>query len=97
MVKGEIKLDTAKWLCFSIPYSKGWQAYVDGEKTRLHRANIQYMALQLKAGRHTVELIYHTPLLREGICISAVSLIIFLAAVQGFRRKKKRITSVLSR
>lgn len=30
-VTGQITLDRNKYLCLTIPYSKGWKVYVDGE------------------------------------------------------------------
>ena len=51
-VTGNISLDEDKYLVLSIPYQKGWTAYVDGEETELLRANYMYMALPLSAGEH---------------------------------------------
>ena len=78
---GKITLDKAKYLCLSIPYSKGWEAYVDGEKAEIYKANVKNMALLIDKGEHTVELKYHTPLLRYGILISAVGITLFTAVV----------------
>ena len=76
-VEGTISLKTPKLLCLSIPYSPGWSAYVDGKKEKLYQANIMYMALELKEGEHYIKLEYHTPLLKEGICISIVTFLCF--------------------
>lgn len=86
-VTGSISLNRPKLLCLSIPYSKGWSAYVDGKKAKLHQANIMYMALALEAGTHDVRLTYSTPLKREGAWISIASLLIF--AVLVWIQKKK--------
>ncbi len=80
-VTGNITLDSPSLLCFSIPYSKGWQAYVDGNKAKIYQANIMHMALDLDAGSHEIKLVYKTPLLREGLCISFVGLAIFIALI----------------
>lgn len=52
-VTGNISLDEDKYLVLSIPYQKGWTAYVDGEETELLRANYMYMALPLSARENT--------------------------------------------
>ena len=88
-VSGTICLEKDKWLCFAIPYSTGWSALVDGEKTKLHHANIQYMALPLSAGEHTIELIYERPFSKLGLIISGAAFII-LIAVYVYRRKQNR-------
>lgn len=89
-VTGEITLEKEKWLCFSIPYSKGWQAYVDGEKAKLCQANVQYMALKLPAGVHTVRLSYETPFLKVGMCISLAGFGIFAVTAIVLRRRRNR-------
>ena len=75
-------------VCFSIPYSDGWKAYVDGNEVKLHHANIAYMAIEIESGEHQYELVYETPLLKSGMYISVVSLSIFFAI---FMFRKRRI------
>lgn len=90
-VSGTIDLDTDKWLCFAIPYSDGWRAYIDGEEAELQRANIQYMAVRLLAGEHTVRLVYETPWLRYGVYVSlgtCAGLIVW-AIIGGLNRRKQ--------
>lgn len=77
MVSGVMKMDIPKIVCFSIPYSDGWKAYVDGEEVKLYHANVAYMAIEMDQGEHSFELVYETPLLRLGAYVSTVSLIIF--------------------
>lgn len=74
-VTGTILLDEPKTLCFSIPYSTGWTAYVDGEEAALYQANIKSMALVLDAGKHDIALVYHTPFLQLGAAISILGLV----------------------
>ncbi|KIR02155.1 hypothetical protein P261_00969 [Lachnospiraceae bacterium TWA4] len=61
-IEGAISLDTSKLLCLSVPYSKGWTAYVDGQKAEIIRTNTMYMGLLLDKGKHTIELKYCTPI-----------------------------------
>lgn len=89
-ISGSISLQEDKWLCFAIPYSSGWKAYVDGEAVKLHHANIQYMALPLSAGQHHVELIYQTPFLTVGLCISGLTGLV-LIGMYIFSRKKEGV------
>ncbi|MCM1364571.1 MAG: YfhO family protein [Ruminococcus sp.] len=88
VVKGKITLDKPQLLCFSIPYSKGFTAYVDGEQVDIMRVNVKNMALSLDSGEHEFELRYSTPFLKLGFCVSAVSFVAF-AALWLFSRKKK--------
>lgn len=82
-VTGTISLDKPKLLCLSIPYASGWQAYVDGEKAEISRANIQYMAIALEAGTHDVKLVYATPLQKAGIGVSVAAFLVFVILIGG--------------
>jgi hypothetical protein len=91
-VSGTITLDSPKILYFSIPYSIGWTAYVDGEEATIYQANIKNMALVLDEGTHNVKLIYHTPYLRIGCIISAIGFVIFITIMLfNIRKRQKKI------
>jgi uncharacterized membrane protein YfhO len=91
-VSGTITTDQTQLLCFAIPYSKGWRAYVDGVEQPLYKANLCYMAVELNAGEHNIVLKYHTPLLKAGVWVSVVSWLLFLGfIVIDHRRTKKKI------
>lgn len=79
-VETEITLDGDKIVCFSIPYSKGWKAYIDGEAVELYRCNIQYMAVAAHKGEHLIELRYETPLLKvgTGLSLAGSAVLLFL-------------------
>ena len=89
-ITGTIHADRDKWLCLAIPYSAGWRAYVDGSEAELYQANIQYMAVRIPTGDHTVRMVYETPLLRTGVCISAVSFVFVIVGSVILKRKKDR-------
>lgn len=77
-ITGTITLKEAKYLFLSIPYSNGWKAYVDGEETEILKANFAFMALDLKAGEHEIELRYHTPGLKAGAVLSCIGAVILV-------------------
>ena len=88
-VKGKISLDKTKFLYFSIPYSKGWTAYIDGKKADLLQANIMHMGLFVEQGEHVIELKYETPFLKTGLLISIISFIVFLTYIIRGKLHKK--------
>ena len=88
-VTGQITLDRNKYLCLTIPYSKGWKVYVDGERQKLYNANGQYMAVYLTSGTHNVTLKYSTPLLKEGALVSLAGVVIFAMQLVINKRKKR--------
>ncbi len=87
-VTGTISLDKAKYLLLTIPYTKGWTAYVDGVEQPILQANTTYMALFLQPGEHEILLRYATPGLKAGLAISLVSLAALLCIPFCSRKKK---------
>jgi hypothetical protein len=88
-VSGTITVDEDKYLLLSIPYTKGWNAYVNGQEEELIRANECYMALKLNKGTHDIELKYHTPLLRTGAVFSLAAAVIFVIYVVKTRKTER--------
>jgi hypothetical protein len=56
-------------------YYPAWHAYVDGQPTRLWRANYAFQALEVPAGRHQIEIVYQDTKFHVGCLISLASLI----------------------
>lgn len=88
-ISGKVSLSDRKALVFSIPYSEGWTAYVDGEKTEIQEANTMYMALELPKGEHEIRLVYSTPYLKTGLCLTCIGVLCYIVLVL-INRKKKR-------
>ncbi len=88
-ITGTIDLQKAKILCISIPYSKGWSATVDGKEAELLQSDTAFSALALDKGKHTIELQYHTPYLKEGAYISAAGVIAFAVLIIITEKRKK--------
>jgi len=80
-VSGDISLQEDKFLVFSIPYCDGWSAKVNGQPAELLRANIMYMALQLDAGEHEIELSFFPPGLIIGAVTSIIGLVVFTGLI----------------
>lgn len=59
---------------FSVGFSDGWSATVDGEPAEILRADLGFMAVWVPAGEHTVELVYTTPFLTEGAVLTVAGL-----------------------
>lgn len=74
-ITGNIKVSGDKYLLIALPYSKGWSAYVDGNKTEIKKANIMYMAISLTEGDHEITLKYETPGLALGFLISILGIV----------------------
>lgn len=89
-ITGNIVVDSEapQALFLSVPYSKGWKAYIDGIETEINKANIAFMSVYLEPGEHEVVFSYRTPGLREGCLISIIALIVLVIVVYKLYRKK---------
>ncbi len=64
-----------------IYYDKGWTAYVDGVETPHLRADYVLRAMELPAGRHTVEFRFRAPHFRAASAVTLVCSVVILLAV----------------
>ena len=76
---GHIESPDTRLLTLSVPRSKGWKLYLNGEKTPLLNVNGMYMGTLLAPGSYDVELRYTTPGLLPGLAVSAAALLLLLA------------------
>jgi uncharacterized membrane protein YfhO len=74
-VEAEVRTTTQTLVVPSQTFYHLWQARVDGSRVPLLRANVAFQALQIPAGTHRVELVYHDPNLMIGSVLSLVSLL----------------------
>ncbi|MDR0822778.1 MAG: YfhO family protein, partial [Endomicrobium sp.] len=88
-IKGNINLSSNKILLLSVPYTKGWKAFVNGRETKLLRANTRFSALPLKAGSYDIELRYRTPGILLGLALSCAGFLLFAALLYLDKRKNK--------
>ncbi|MBI2012469.1 YfhO family protein [Candidatus Curtissbacteria bacterium] len=75
------KSDQPKILFLSDNYYPGWKAQVDGDETKILRANYTFRAVPLIPGEHTVRFYYDSDVFKVGLLISGLSLafLVYLA------------------
>jgi hypothetical protein len=61
---------TASLVVISQTYFPAWRAYVDGQATKIWRANYAFQALQVPAGLHQVSLVYEDRMFYFGALVS---------------------------
>ncbi len=67
----------------------GWNVYVDGEKTKLYRANYAFRAVPVLEGSHRVIFQFQPKSFTYSIWISAVGIVIFIYLLLIHQFKKK--------
>ena len=73
-------------------YKNGWNAYIDGKKSDHIRVDYVLRALEIPAGKHTIEFKFEPQVVQTGSTITLVSGFGILLLVVGgvyFERKKR--------
>ncbi|CAM3273757.1 YfhO family protein [Flavobacterium longum] len=77
-------------------YPKGWNAYIDGKLTPHFRANYVLRAMEIPAGKHTVEFKFEPEVVATGGTISLVSFLgAMLLLIGGVYVRRKKIASAI--
>lgn len=89
-IRGTLSLDRTKLLCISVPYSRGWKAYVDGVETEVHCVNGIYNGVIVSPGEHEMKMIYQTPGIKAGLFLCFVGIVGLFIIMIYFRNKDKQ-------
>ena len=73
-------------LIFTDNYYPGWKAVIDGQTTRILKANISFKAVEVPEGRHTVEFVYEPDSLRLGTYASMGTILFGLICLVRLQR-----------
>lgn len=93
-VKGSIEVTEDKSVMMTtIPYEKGWEILVDGEKVNYYSVFDAFIGIDLTEGNHTIEMTFTPPGLKLGALISLITLILFIIYI---RFEKKIIAFIFS-
>jgi len=88
IIEGVVNSKNSDILFTSIPYDKGWTAYVDGKKTDIVKIGDAVIGIPLTLGVHNIKLSYKTDGLYSGLFMSLFSLCLFLILAYLEKRKK---------
>lgn len=90
--QSKITLDKSQLVFFSVPYSKGWTAEVNGQPADVERVSYGFMAVKAEEGANTITFRYETPGFKTGLIISsagAASLVVLLIIFRFTDKKNK--------
>lgn len=88
------KADLSKenYIFFSVPYEKGFCAYVNGKETTINKVDYGFMAILATAGESTIEFKYTPSLYKEGRLFSLAGVIMLIVLIIFMRDKKSKNT-----
>ena len=72
-----------------IYYPAGWNAYVDGVKTKIHKTNYILRSIFLQPGEHNIEFKFEPSSFKLGLLISLITFLLLIAALVLSIRKSK--------
>ena len=82
-----IMLNQGNLVFFSVPYDKGFTAYVNGKEAEIEKVNYALSAVYVPAGDNEVVFTYKTPYLNTGIALTVAGWAVY--GVYVFIIKKK--------
>ncbi|MFC1730473.1 hypothetical protein ACFL6I_09065 [candidate division KSB1 bacterium] len=74
----DVTLDTSGFLVFSDNFHKDWKAQVDGNDTKIYRANYLFQGVFLNPGDHSVTFQFSNPSVTVSRRITGISFILFV-------------------
>lgn len=83
------RTDRASYAFFSVPHDKGFQAYVNGEKTEIMDTN-GMMAVPLVQGDNEVRLVYRNYDLMLGAGCTVICFMVWLLLIRGKRYRDRK-------
>ncbi len=92
-IKGTINALEGGIMYLSIPYEKGWTAYVDGEKAETCKVFGAMTGVKVSAGEHDIRLVYVPEGFAEGAAASGVSLMLCGVIAYFDRRKARKLAA----
>jgi hypothetical protein len=90
-IKLKVRCSARAFIVNSDTYYPGWKAFIDGQKTRVYRANYCFRAISLPAGTHDVEFRFEPAAFRQGLVISIICIILCL--VMLFLKREDNLPS----
>ena len=87
-----ITLDKPQLVFFSVPYSEGWSAEVNGKPADVEKVSMGFMAVRADEGTNTIVFRYKTPGLTTGFIITVIAvilLIIYLVVMKSTKTDDK--------
>ena len=86
----KIQLDKGNLVFFSVPYDKGFTAYVNGEKADVEKVSYGMCAVYAPAGDNEIVFTYRTPYLTTGIMLTALGWAVYAGYVLILSKKKNK-------
>jgi len=75
---------------FQIPFDKGWDIYMDGQKSEIQVVNFGLMGIEVPVGKHHIELKYTPEGMKLGILLTLIGLILLIFFTLFIQKKSAK-------
>lgn len=89
IIKGEVAVKEDGYFITSLPYQKGYRAYVDKKEIDIEIVNTAFVGFPMESGQHKITIVFEAPGKKTGILMSLLSCIILCYITRHEERKKK--------
>ncbi|WP_207695847.1 hypothetical protein DOK67_0001436 [Enterococcus sp. DIV0212c] len=91
-VKAEVVLNEDQVILTTIPYDKGWTAFIDGKKTKIPTFKDAFLTLPVSKGAHSIEFVF----LPQGFMVGAIlfvsCIVLFLIYFIWLKRRSRNFS-----
>ncbi len=94
VLHGQAVLDKSGYFATSLPFRKGYKAYVNGQEHKIAKINETFVGIPLKAGTYEVSLVYCPPGKVTSCWISLLSLLLLAAWELRFLSRQKHFLHI---
>lgn len=77
-LEGTFSAAEDKMVFLSVPYETAWTATVDSKSVDVQKLAGAFIGIEVPAGTHEIELVYHTPGMKAGAALSLLGFVLFL-------------------
>lgn len=77
-IVGNINVKEDGYFTISIPYDKGFKAFVDDEEVEIEKVNNTFMGFKIDKGEHKIKFVYKAPLKNIGSIVSLTGILLFV-------------------
>ncbi|MCM1371057.1 MAG: YfhO family protein [Clostridium sp.] len=88
-IEGNIDVKNKGYFVLTIPYDKGFEIFVDGEKIDYELVNKAFIGFSIDSGYHDIKIVYNSPYLKEGIVLSCIGFALFIGVFIMDKKKSR--------
>lgn len=82
-IYGTIDVSESGYFNLSIPYDKGFNIYVDGEKVAYEKVDVDFIGFKIESGIHEIMIEYKSPFKDIGVILSIIGFVLFMGGFYG--------------